>query len=419
MRREDVKTLLGQAADRLPEPDLADAAWAGGVDIRRRRRRSTVAALVLVVLIAVVAALVAGFGGGRAGISPPTTLPSVLTGQIPPTGQIAGLDFWIAPPSGSEAYLDRVATPLGDSLRLPNDPAALQDEPLDQIAAVVLSDPPGPFEPLLLGKNGRWARADVQLTEINTGPPLSAGAVSPNGRFVAFPQHGAVIVVDATNAGVQRFNVPAQDIRSVSWLPDSDRLLLGGPDVAYRILTGQGGFGERSVTELDPSSDPDAVTAPYRLGGGVGQVQLLRYAMNGGWFLTAKPELPAEAWVGQTFTGGNTAARLLVSSRLPQVVTAASRPQMVAAISAQPNRPSRLLVLGETPSATPPPTPGPAAPEIVREPGCCFVLGWFDDNTVLVQVQGWVISWELSTGKVRRVTELEVSRVALGPGIRG
>jgi hypothetical protein len=47
------------------------------------------------------------------------------------------------------------------------------------------------------------------------------------------------------------------------------------------------------------------------------------------------------------------------------------------------------------------------------------VLGWYDDNTVLVQVQGWVISWELSTGKIRRVTELGVSGVALGPGIRG
>jgi hypothetical protein len=45
------------------------------------------------------------------------------------------------------------------------------------------------------------------------------------------------------------------------------------------------------------------------------------------------------------------------------------------------------------------------------------VLGWYDDDTVLIQVQGWVIAWDVRTGRVRRVTELEVSGVALGPGV--
>jgi hypothetical protein len=47
------------------------------------------------------------------------------------------------------------------------------------------------------------------------------------------------------------------------------------------------------------------------------------------------------------------------------------------------------------------------------------VLGWYDENTVLIQVQGWVIGWDVQSGQVRRVTELEVSGVALGPGVRG
>jgi hypothetical protein len=141
--------------------------------------------------------------------------------------------------------------------------------------------------------------------------------------------------------------------------------------------------------------------------------------VNSAWTLAGDSQLPADSWVGQTFTGGNTAARVFVSSRLPQVPTADSQPQIVAAISAQPSLPSHLLVLGETPATTPPPTPGPAPPDAVRAPGCCFVLGWFDENTVLVHVQGWVIAWDVRTGKVRRVAQLEVSAVALGPGLRG
>ena len=75
-------------------------------------------------------------------------------------------------------------------------------------------------------------------------------------------------------------------------------------------------------------------------------------------------------------------------------------------------------MLGETPAATPPAT-GPAVPDAVRTPGCCFVLGWYDPYTALLQVTGWVLAWDLQTGRVRRVTELEVDRVALGPGITG
>lgn len=53
MRREDVQPLLLQAGDQLPEPDLADAAWSGGLMLRRRTRR-LVTLGVLVVLVALV-----------------------------------------------------------------------------------------------------------------------------------------------------------------------------------------------------------------------------------------------------------------------------------------------------------------------------------------------------------------------------
>jgi hypothetical protein len=104
-------------------------------------------------------------------------------------------------------------------------------------------------------------------------------------------------------------------------------------------------------------------------------------------------------------------------------MTAASLPQVVAAISTHPSLPSRLLVLGETPAATPPLTARPIMPDEVRTPGCCSVLGWYDEHTLLIRAvgkqSGWIVAWDLRTAEVRRVTQLEVDSVALGPGIHG
>jgi hypothetical protein len=418
MRREDVRPLLKQAARRLPEPDLADDAWAGGLAIRRRRRRGTATAGVVVLLVIAAAALVAGLSRNGAEVVPPDTVPNLPPGYVRPTGQISGIDFWVAPPSGSERFLDRMATPLGDSLRVPLDPAELESVPLQKVAAVLLSETDGTYTPLLLGADSRWVAAAIELDPIASGPPLSSGAVSPDGRLVAFPQPRAVVVVNATTADIYRFSVPTEDLRSVSWLPDSARVLVSGPTAAYRVLVGPCCRGEQSVAPVQHASDPDAATAPYRLDGGVGRVGLRRYSIDGGWTLQDTLQLPASSWVGQTSSAGATAARLFVADQLPQVQTTASRPQVVAAVSTEQTSRSRLLVLGETPAATPPPT-GPAVPDAVRTPGCCFVLGWYDSHTALLQVAGWVLAWDVQTGRVRRVTELEVDSVALGPGITG
>jgi hypothetical protein len=131
----------------------------------------------------------------------------------------------------------------------------------------------------------------------------------------------------------------------------------------------------------------------------------------------SNPRLPVSAWVGQTFDGGGSVARMFVAGQLPQVPTVASRAQVVAAISALQPLDDRLLVLGETPAATP--TPGRTTPDRIREPGCCFLLGWYDSQTALFQVSDWLLAWNVRSGQVRRVTELEVDGVALGPGLRG
>jgi hypothetical protein len=428
MRREDVPPLLEQAAGQLPQADMADAAWAGGFAIRRRRRRSTAIALAALLVIVAVAALAAAFGGGKVTPTPlptpPSVPPSTPAGFILPQGKIAGIDFWVAPPVGSERYLNRVDTPLGDSLRVPERPADLQVEPITEIAAVLLSRlRDGRYRPLLLDRDGHWAVAAVALAPIRTGPPLSAGAVSPDGRFVAFPQPGELLLLDGATAGVRIVTLPSQDLSAISWLPDGQRVLVSGTGAAYSVLAGPGRPGEPNVTALVGGDDPSALTAPYRLEGSVGRVSLMQYNVASGWTLQGQLPLPATSWIGQAFTAGSRVARLFLAPKLPQVVTVASRPQVVAAISTEPSLPSRLLVLAETPAATPPPWQRSAVPAEVRTPGCCSVLGWYDEHTLLVRAvgkqSGWIVAWDLQTAEVRRVAELKADSVALGPGIHG
>ncbi|GAB2668711.1 TolB-like translocation protein [Kribbella swartbergensis] len=411
MRREDIQPLLYQASDLLPEPDLADSAWVGGLAARRRRRRSVVIGLVAGLVVAVVAAVGVGVNGTRSSeLVPPPTTPTQPRDYVPAAGQIAGIDYWVAPPAGSEPFLDRLHTPLGDRLRPPEDAEPLAESPIDHLAAVVLQEHSGRYDALLLGADSRWARADLELLPIRTGSPLSSGAISPDGRFVAFPQPGALVTVDVTTAEVFRVALPSQDVSSVSWLSNGERILVSGPNVAYRVLVGEGRYDEQPVTPVSASRNPASITAPYRIDSGA----VLRYMINGQYTVDSELRLPVRTWVGQTFSTYTMAARLFVADDLQQVPTKSSQPQVVAAISTLRALPSALLVLAETE----PSTPGTADPAHVREPGCCAVLGWYDDYKPLIQVQGWILAWDVRSGKVQRVTELDVDGVAFGPGLR-
>jgi hypothetical protein len=230
----------------------------------------------------------------------------------------------------------------------------------------------------------------------------------------AFPQPGELVTVDAGTAEVTRYPLPTRDIRSVSWLGDAERVLVGGPGVAYRVLVGEGGYGEAPLTKIVGASDPESITAPFRLESGA----VSRYLVSGQWMEDSTLDLPVRRWFGQTFSSVGTAARLFLADALPQVPGNVSQPQVVAAISTQRTMPSHLLVLGD-PGKVSPTTPlGPADRASIREPGCCAVLGWYDDNTVLLEVQGWVLAWDLRLGRVLRVAELAVDGLAVGPGVR-
>jgi len=410
MRREDVRPLLLQTTDLLSEPDLADAAWAAGLVVNRRRRRLTALSVIAVIALAVVASILIGTGTrGRADITPPPTPP----GYIESSGKISGIDFWVAPPPGSERFLDRLETPLGDRLDLPHKVRPLAKHTLHNIAAVLLVKHGDRYAPLLLGADGSWVQADVGLAPVDNGPPLSPGAISPDGHVAAFPQPGALVTVDATTAQIARFPLPGGDYLSVSWVADGRWALVGGRDATYQVLVGEGGYGEDPVLRVAATRDPNEATSPFRIQTGA----VMRYMFNGQWMEDNPLTLPVRSWQGQTFSSITGAARVFVSETLPQVPTRVSQPQVVAAISTLSTMPSRLLVLGE-PQDSPPTQEGAGDRPFVREVGCCAVLGWYDDNNVLFRVRGWVLAWNLDSGRVRRVTELGVDQVALGPGLR-
>ncbi|NIK58045.1 hypothetical protein [Kribbella shirazensis] len=415
MRREEVQPLLVQATDRLPEPDLADAAWAAGLTVRRRRRRTVLISLLAVLVLAIIASILIEAGaGGRADLNPPDREPTRPPGYIQPAGQIAGLDFWVAPPPGSERFLDRLDTPLGDRLELPDSVRSLTENRLEGIAAVVLVKESDRYVPLLLGSDATWARADVGLVAVGGAAPLSSGAVAPDGRSVAFPQPGALITVNAPTAEISRHDLPSGEYRSVSWIGDGERLLVSGPGVAYQVLVGEGGPEEQTVVPVAPARDPEEVTAPFRIQTG----SVMRYLFNGRWTEDSRLTLPVRSWVGQTFSSISGTARLFVANDLEPVPTRGSQAQVVAAISTLRMLPSRLLVLGEPQGNPPRNQEGAGDRPFFREPGCCAVLGWYDDGNVLLQVHGWILAWNLESGRVLRVTELAVDQVALGPGLR-
>lgn len=62
MRREDVRPLLAKAVDPVLDPDLADAAWAGGLAWRRRQGRAVMIGVLVVIVVLVVLSIVIGLG---------------------------------------------------------------------------------------------------------------------------------------------------------------------------------------------------------------------------------------------------------------------------------------------------------------------------------------------------------------------
>jgi hypothetical protein len=419
MRTDDeVRVLLDEASAELPEPDLADKVWADATVIGRRRRRRTtlVAGVALVGLVAAAAVAAPKVRVGEQVAPSPQPEPPQVSRTLPSAGTIDGMRYWLAPPAGSEAWLDRTETPLGDRLGPPPERMRrLSTRPIDRVGAVMLVALPGTgkYRPVILSARGRWASSDLELLPTknsagNASPPLDPTAVSPAGSLVAFAQPNQVVVLDTTTGEARRIPVPSATIEDVAWMPSGDRLLASGDGGTFRVTVGRLAENEKLVEQITKVADPRAATPPLALVSDRDGEAMVEYDVNGGGKVEQRLSLPVARWTGSTFTSGALAARAFVPEQLPELRSAGNGAQVVAVVEADPQGPGKLLVL-------------PDSQDTGRATGCCPVLGWYDDHTVLVVSRtsgdSWVLGWDVLTGQVTRVAELDAAEIALGPDL--
>ncbi len=398
---------LEEASAGVPEVDLTERVWADAYVASRRRRWWSVLLVIVVVVVLVVAAILAApqVQHGSDDLLPTPVRPTQAT-SVPRTGTIAGLPFWTAPPSGSEAWLDRLDTGLGDKLTVP--PGELQylrERPVSRVGAVLLRPTsPGHYRPVVLSARGRWAQAELDLVPTvdadgNESPPLTATAVSPVGSLVAFPQPNAVVILDTTTGTTRRITVPSPTIRNVGWMPSGDLLLASG-DAGTYLVSASG-----LVSQVDARSDPSSATPPMALDSIDTREALVRIDPSGERTADLWTDLPVSSWLGATFTTNTLAARTFIPDSSSQLRSLRGDAEVVAVLDGRSPTAGALLLMG-------------GGGDLPRAKNCCGVLGWYDEHTLLVESRttawNWILAWDVLTGRVMRVTELDADAVAIG-----
>lgn len=419
MNRQEIRSLLDRASDHVAEPDLTSTSWSTAVATRRRRRRRTALGVTLVAGTTLLAVVVGGDRldqGGRPVEPSPPPAPTVTAG-IPSIGTIGDIPFWVAPAAGSERWLDPLESPFGEPLAVPDDELDnLATRQIRQLALVTLRRVPGAdrYRPVLMSGSGRWAEAtDVELVPTrdgvgNRGLPLDPTAIAPEGTRVAFPQPNGVVVVTSNNYDVERFDVPSATIENVAWMPTGDRLLVSGDDASFLVLVGEIAAGEQRVRRIGGTADPWAVT-PAALDLSGSTVTMSGYSATGAHRIGQQLALPVEQFYEASSSRKSLVARSFRAAPNPDLAghTESATPQMLAVVET-PGDAAKLLVFDENRSSP-------------RAGACCAVIGWYDDDTVLFEARSpsgsWLLGWNVRTGFTRRVSELTVDALAVGPGI--
>jgi hypothetical protein len=291
----------------------------------------------------------------------------------------------------------------------------LRMRPIRRLAAVTLRRVPGEdqYRPVLLSGSGRWAEAAVELVPTrdgvgNRGLPLDPTAVGPDGTRVAFPQPGAVVVLATDSGETDRILVPSATIENVAWLPPGDRLLVSGDGASFLVLVGDIAAGEQRVRRIGGTADPWAVT-PAALDLNGSTATLSSYSADGTHRIGKQLALPVAQFYEASAGRRAMVARSFRAAPTPDLAghTESATPQMLAVVEV-PGDAAKLLVFDENRSSP-------------RAGACCAVMGWYDDDTVLFEARSpsgsWLLGWNVRTGVTRRVSELLVDVLALGPAV--
>lgn len=421
MTDRDLHTLLDRAVAELPEVDFAEVAWTGALAERARRRRRWLTGVATMAVVALaVTAVQLGAGGDHR-----TPRPGQATATATTIGTLAdGTAYAELPLEGSEDDLPEFLAGLPSVL----DPAAPSTDlrsstkPPGSVAAVYLNAVAGGYRPVVVTPDGeQYTAGSLTLVPTrdkagNEAVPLGVRAIGA-GRWVAFPQPGKVVLLDAFTGDVQSYPVPTPWVESVSWHPSQAELLVRGDGSAWTLDPWRPGA---TVVRTDVTR----TTGVSRLG-----VTTETRSLSIAWFdaATLRPigQRSVPSPVTELFGDSVGSARWTASGAIfdqnltSPVIRRGNGPiyQGVVAAPLERGR-ARVLLAPENPDG-----------QTGRFKGCCTVLGWADATTVLVQTVGthgsWVLAWNVDNGQVYRVTRIEVDaakaaipRLALNVGWR-
>jgi hypothetical protein len=361
MTDHDLRDLLHDRVADLTGPDLSATAWQRAARLRRRRRATVtggVAAAVVVVAV-VVASVDDRTGGDRDGAPPASSLPSGSPAPdrgsgVPQATQMAdyrGAAVWEAPPPEDELALPRWPEP---SLPEVIDPDAATAGVPHAPARGLVADGRRVFA---LGEGGVLFELDLaRLARVsdeggNRLSPVTAYSLAPDGRHAFFVQESSLEILDLVTGRWRTLDTP-------DWLAEGARW-----------------------TSNDEIWVPDTLSSPrsgtlHHLDGIVSQAQELGVGRDFG----------EETW-GPAIAAGNRVAQAMFLAG-PVDGTGVSNPE---AVVVETDGLYDVLTMWPLGTAT-------------RQKGCCEVLGFLDDDTVLFASQSSegsrLLAWRVGTPEV-------------------
>ncbi|GAA4558232.1 hypothetical protein [Planotetraspora kaengkrachanensis] len=382
----------------------------------RGARWVVVAAGVFVVLLAAVTAWPRTAGMRSA--DSPTSSAATPTPSVPASAVVTARavtpGIWIGVERADEDRLPRLETLLPDKLSL-NGATPLSTAPMAQALALFQRGGKGDPGPVLaLGDDGGLRELDnIELASVTDGhneqSALDDTALSPDGRMAAFPQRDEVVVVDLTDATSRRWPVPGFN-EIVSWRPDGVTLVVEQQEAVYLVDSETGRVSRAPYPGFGTVAGGEPGTDLYRLHTPSSQVaELTRWDTSGTLLSRMRPRLAVGTgeWWGTGWLRGGRIAGDVFGAGGPRPYADVIEAEVIVVLDAETGQLAAGLVL----------------PGIDRWKGCCQVMGWYDEDTVLFASRGRpsrLLAWRVSRGELLRVADLpDNAMVALGDLRRG
>lgn len=379
MTGERLRELLEERVSDTTTVDLASTAWDRASTARHRRRSILGAVVAVVAIVGATTVVVSGRGDEPAPAN--SSKEASASSRAERAGSYGGVPVWWAPPAPQEADLPTLA----DST-LPADidlSAGAGPIPVGmRVVGLFQFEEPSPARVVAVGVDGESYSLDVgRLEPLQVDGEARAQAtphsVSRDGRYAFFVQPRSLEVYDF-ELGTWS-TVPTGVVRrdGVDWSLDSSSIRVYAP-------TGEIGFDIYEPTgALIGNTTSTWLLAPLRSGDdGYGPIRFAPGALPGHSVSGARSSLLGGPVADVDGESQNLVDAIVVDNATPYPSQDGSE---------APATEGALLAL---PRGT--------------RPGCCPVVGWHDDRTVLFESRedGRVLAWRVGTPEMFRVSDI-------------